>query len=510
MDMGKGAPALRPAAGAARLKSEGEHMVNYLIKRTLFALLLVLVVATIVFGIVRLAPGDPAIVILGDAASQESIEALHEEMGLNQPLWRQYAVFMGNLAQLDLGDSMINGVPVLDQLEVALPYTLELTTAGMILGVVLGIPLGVICALYRNRIPDYLGRVLSLGGISIPSFYLSILLLYAFAVKCQWFPVVNLSTDGSIAARLYNLVLPMTTQGLIMTSFIMRMARSSLLNVLGEDYVRTARGKGLPERLVIFRHALINALIPVVAPQLSPFDPLAQDIHMRLHAPDGPFVLGTDDFGRDVLSRIFWGARISLTIGIGSVLFGMVLGSAMGMLAGLRGGRLGAFIMRCADTMMCFPAEILAILILVVLGQGVDKMLITIGLVMTPRFARLSYGSTLALREREFIEADLALGASTLYVLRQGILPNIMGELLVMSSLWAATAIRVEANLSFLGMGVSPPTPTWGNMVREGIEHLSTAPWLSFAPGLAIMATVLGLTLLGDGMRDVMDPKLQG
>ena len=251
MDMGKGAPALRPAAGAARLKSEGEHMVNYLIKRTLFALLLVLVVATIVFGIVRLAPGDPAIVILGEAASQESIEALHEEMGLNQPLWRQYAVFMGNLAQLDLGDSMINGVPVLDQLEVALPYTLELTTAGMILGVVLGIPLGVICALYRNRIPDYLGRVLSLGGISIPSFYLSILLLYAFAVKCQWFPVVNVSTDGSIAARLYNLVLPMTTQGLIMTSFIMRMARSSLLNVLGENYVRTARGKGLPERPVV-------------------------------------------------------------------------------------------------------------------------------------------------------------------------------------------------------------------------------------------------------------------
>ena len=169
-------------------------------------------------------------------------------------------------------------------------------------------------------------------------------------------------------------------------------------------------------------------LMAVFAPQLSTFDPLAQDIHMRLHAPDGPFVLGTDDFGRDVLSRIFWGARISLTIGIGSVLFGMVLGSAMGMLAGLRGGRLGAFIMRCADTMMCFPAEILAILILVVLGQGVDKMLITIGLVMTPRFARLSYGSTLALREREFIEADLALGASTLYVLRpaaaKGLLPE--------------------------------------------------------------------------------------
>ena len=243
-------------------------------------------------------------------------------------------------------------------------------------------------------------------------------------------------------------------------------------------------------------------LMAVFAPQLSPFDPLAQDIHMRLHAPDGPFVLGTDDFGRDVLSRIFWGARISLTIGIGSVLFGMVLGSAMGMLAGLRGGRLGAFIMRCADTMMCFPAEILAILILVVLGQGVDKMLITIGLVMTPRFARLSYGSTLALREREFIEADLALGASTLYVLRQGILPNIMGELLVMSSLWAATAIRVEANPSFLGMGVSTVVGAF-----EGVVAVLPVV-ICFQSLILDMAGNVGTQSLAVTIRVLMDEKL--
>lgn len=256
--------------------------------------------------------------------------------------------------------------------------------------------------------------------------------------------------------------------------------------------------------------SIVMVLLAVFAPLLAPADPLAQDMAVRQAPPGGQFFLGTDDFGRDVLSRIIWGSRISLLIGLGSVLFGLAVGSTMGMFAALKGGKIGSFIMRCADTMMCFPAEILAILILVVMGQGVDKMLITIGLVMTPRFARLSYGSTLSLREREFVEADKALGAGVWYILRRGILLNIMGDLLVMSSLWAATAIRVEANLSFLGMGVSPPTPTWGNMVREGIEYLSSAPWLSFAPGLAIMVTVLGLTLLGDGMRDVMDPKLQG
>lgn len=240
-------------------------MTKYLVKRSFFAVVLVLVVATIVFGIVRLAPGDPAMAILGDAASEESLQALREEMGLHLPLWKQYLVFMGDLAALDLGESMINGVPVMDQLALALPYTLELTTAGMILGVFLGIPLGILCAIYRNAFPDYAGRLVSLAGISIPSFYLSILLLYFFAVTWRLFPVVNIDDGGSWTVRLHNLVLPMTTQGLIMTSFIMRMSRSSLLNVLGEEYIRTARGKGAPERFVIFRHALINSLIPVVS-----------------------------------------------------------------------------------------------------------------------------------------------------------------------------------------------------------------------------------------------------
>ena len=240
-------------------------MVRYVLKRSFFAILLVFIVATIVFCVVRLAPGDPAMTILGDAASQEALDALREEMGLNLPLWQQYANFMMQLARLDFGESMINGIPIVDQLRVALPYTLELTVAGMVLGVLLGVPIGVFTALHRNRFPDYIGRVVSLGGICIPSFYLSILLLYFFAVKLQWFPVINIYSDETVSQRLYNLILPMTTQGLIIMSFLMRVTRSSLLNVLGEDFVRTARGKGVTEKVVIFRHALMNSLIPVVS-----------------------------------------------------------------------------------------------------------------------------------------------------------------------------------------------------------------------------------------------------
>jgi peptide/nickel transport system permease protein len=159
--------------------------------------------------------------------------------------------------------------------------------------------------------------------------------------------------------------------------------------------------------------------------------------------------------------------------------------------------------------MMCFPAEIFAIMVLVVLGQGLDKLIISIGIVMTPRFARLSYGSSLSVKERDYIEAARALGAKRARIVLSHIFPNILGEILVMSSLWTATAIRVEANLSFLGLGVAPPTPTWGNMVREGVNQLTNAPWLSIFPGLAIMLAVLSFNLMGDGLRDVMDPKLQ-
>jgi peptide/nickel transport system permease protein len=254
---------------------------------------------------------------------------------------------------------------------------------------------------------------------------------------------------------------------------------------------------------------LLIVLMALFAGWLSPYDPLDQNVYERLTSPDSEHLFGTDSYGRDTFSRAIWGSRISLIVGVGSVILGMVIGSLMGMIAAFEEGKSGNLIMRGVDIMMCFPAEIFAIMVLVVLGQGLDKLIISIGIVMTPRFARLSYGSSLSVKERDYIEAARALGAKRARIVLSHIFPNILGEILVMSSLWTATAIRVEANLSFLGLGVAPPTPTWGNMVREGVNQLTNAPWLSIFPGLAIMLAVLSFNLMGDGLRDVMDPKLQ-
>ena len=240
-------------------------MIKYSIRRVLLTLPLLLVVLTIVFVFVRLAPGDPAMAMLGQYATQESLDALRKEMGLDAPIWLQYLRFLWNLVRGDLGVSMLNGVPVVDQLRVVLPYTLELTLSAMLVGVLLGVPMGVYTALRRNRSSDYTGRVVSLAGISIPSFYLGILVIYVFSVRMNLFPVIGVGVEGDIVDRLYHLVLPAFSLGLMMTSYVMRLTRSSMLNVLNEDFVRTAKSKGLRERIVVYKHAFMNALIPVVS-----------------------------------------------------------------------------------------------------------------------------------------------------------------------------------------------------------------------------------------------------
>lgn len=267
----------------------------------------------------------------------------------------------------------------------------------------------------------------------------------------------------------------------------------------------------LRNRIAVVGFFLTLALILLAffAGYVAPYDPDEQNVYSRLTSPDLKHWFGTDSYGRDTLSRVIHGSRVSLAVGVCSIMIGMIIGSLAGMFAAFESGKIGNLIMRAVDVMMCFPAEIFAILFLVMIGQGVDKLILAIGVVMAPRFARLAYGTTLSIREREYIEAARALGAKRPRVVLKHIFPNILGEILVMCSLWTATAIRVEANLSFLGMGIPPPTATWGNMVRTGVSQLTNAPWLAIFPGLAIMVAVLAFNLIGDGLRDVMDPKLQ-
>ena len=240
-------------------------MTRYVLRRILVAIPTLLAVYTLVFLFIRVAPGDPAVAALGDYASAEAVQALRERMGLNAPLFVQYIRTLVGYLRGDLGSSLITDLPINVQIATALPHTLELTFAGVLIGTLLGIPLGIFTAVKRNRFPDYVGRVLALSGISIPAFYLGILLILAFAVRLRWFPVMGAGEFSDPLKNLRHLALPALTLGIIMVSFISRMTRSCFLNVLREDYVRTARAKGLAERVVVLLHALRNALIPIVA-----------------------------------------------------------------------------------------------------------------------------------------------------------------------------------------------------------------------------------------------------
>jgi peptide/nickel transport system permease protein len=244
-------------------------------------------------------------------------------------------------------------------------------------------------------------------------------------------------------------------------------------------------------------------------PLFAPFDPVKQDTRNRLAAPEDDHIMGLDTYGRDTWSRILYGARVSLLVGICSVFLGGAIGTLMGLIAGYIGGQLENVIMRAVDVLMAFPSLIMGLMVLAVLGGGLLNMVLAIGIVLSPTFARVAHSATLAVKENEYIEVAKSLGAGRFRIIRTHVLPNILGEIVVLASIWTATAIRVEANLSFIGLGVSPPTPAWGTMIREGTRHLSQAPWVSIFPGLAILITVLGFNLVGDGLRDVLDPRLQ-
>ena len=250
-------------------------------------------------------------------------------------------------------------------------------------------------------------------------------------------------------------------------------------------------------------------IVAVLAPFIAPQDPLKQAIRDKLDPPSSTHLLGTDRFGRDILSRIIHASRISIGIGFGAALLGAAVGTVVGAVATFLGGRVEALMLRVIDVMMSFPTLLLCLLVLTVLGSGLTGVMLAIAIAFAPRFARLSRGPTLALREIEYVEAARALGASSLRIAVRHILPNIIGPISVMLVLWVASAIRIEATLSFLGFGVEPPTPTWGNMIQDGFRAITYAPRLALFPGVALFLAVLGFNLLGDGLRDVFDPKLR-
>jgi peptide/nickel transport system permease protein len=245
------------------------------------------------------------------------------------------------------------------------------------------------------------------------------------------------------------------------------------------------------------------------APLLAPYDPSEQDVLDRLKPPTAEHLLGTDYYGRDTLSRLLYGARVSLVISLSATLIAMAAGSAIGMLAGWRGERFDAITMQAMDMLLAFPSLILGLMLVAMLGPNMPNIIAAIALTSLPTFARIARAPTIAMKGRDFIEACRALGFSDTRILCDHILPNIFPEILVMGTLWLGNAIRTEASLAFIGLGLKPPTPTWGGMIREGFENILDSPWLAIVPSVAVLIVVFAVNLLGDGLRDAIDPKLR-
>ncbi len=253
----------------------------------------------------------------------------------------------------------------------------------------------------------------------------------------------------------------------------------------------------------------IVVLSAVFAPWISPYSPVDTDLYSRLKPPSFEHPLGTDGLGRDVLSRVIWGARVSLKVGVISVSIGMILGVFLGLIGGYFGGMTEKTIFSFVDLLLSMPSLLLALAIVATLGPGITQVMVAVGISLVPAFARVARGSVLTVKEQNYILSAKALGASHVDIMIRYILPNIITPIIVLATLNCAFALIMEAALSFLGIGVQPPDPTWGSILSDGRVTIRTASWVSTFSGLAITVTVMGFNLLGDGLRDVLDPRMR-
>jgi peptide/nickel transport system permease protein len=258
--------------------------------------------------------------------------------------------------------------------------------------------------------------------------------------------------------------------------------------------------------------AIVGVLVvlAVFGEQLAPYDASAQDIVHRFEGPSSAHWLGTDGLGRDLFSRILVGARIAMMVALPGVLAALVLGLLIGTIAGFIGGRMDRALIVVMDALQAFPSVVLALVLVAVLNSSLTNLAVVVAVTFAPQFARVARASVLTLREQPFIEAERALGVGSLRIMRVHVLPNILAPLFILFAMNIPSAITVEAGLSFLGMGVQPPTPSWGVLLRDGFDSLYSAPWAVIFTGVAISVTTIGFTALGETLRDVSDPKLAG
>ena len=586
-------------------------------------------------------------------------------MGLDKPLWQQYAHYIWGVLHGDLGISLKSRIPVWQEFVPRFKATLELGVCAMIFAVAVGIPVGVLAAVKRGSIFDHTAVGLALTGYSMPIFWWGMMLIMLVSVQLNLTPVSGRISDtvflddtlpltgfmlidtaiwgeqGDFIDALMHMILPAIVLGTIPLAVIVRMTRSSMLEVLGEDYIRTARAKGLTRMRVIVIHALRNAMLPVVtviglqvgtllagailtetifswpglgrwlidalqrrdypvvqggvllvatmiilvnllvdllygvvnprirhkkgaimsqvtenkviaapvpmtplqefwhyfkrnkgavvglvyvvvmiviavfANFLAPYNPADQFRDSLLAPPfwqDGgsmAHLLGTDDVGRDILSRLMYGARLSLLVGCLVVVLSLILGVVLGLVAGYFGGVVDSIIMRVVDIMLALPSLLLALVLVAIFGPSIVNASLALTFVALPHYVRLTRAAVLVEVNRDYVTASRVAGAGAMRQMFVNILPNCLAPLIVQASLGFSNAILDMAALGFLGMGAQPPTPEWGTMLSDVLQFAQSARWVVTFPGVAILLTVLAFNLMGDGLRDALDPKLK-
>ncbi len=580
-------------------------MASYLARRTGYTLLILAISSVVIFYALRSAPGGPSGGgVLNPLASQEIRQAYDHRMGLDQPVYTQYFIYLRHLATGDLGSSLVNGTPITELLANHARNSLVLGLTALAISYLIAIPLGVLAAVKRNTWIDQLAMGGAILGVGIPNFWLALILVYFFSLRLGLLPSAGCCDPPQ-------LILPALVLAAEGTAVTVRMTRSSMLEHLHEDYVRALRAKGLPEWQVVIRHVLRNALIPVISlsglrlgwlvgyalivetifrwpgvgyllvdsvlrrdypvaqffsllliffvllanwlverlwatrpsrwrdafydlsrnklalagavivvfftlaavvgPALAPYDYAKQVLSDNLLPPlSKGHLLGTDALGRDLLSRLLVGIRISMLVGLGTTAIAITIGTVVGMLAGYYRGWVDRVLNGLVELIWGFPLILIAVLLIGAIGPGLTGVVIAVGFVNWAGFARIVRGDVFALREKEFVAAARALGKNDIEIMVRHLLPNIVGSALVMGSYYIAIAIIAEAGLSFIGMGAQPPLPSLGQMINEGSGYILLNHWLSTIPGVVIVLLVLGLNVLGDGLRDVLDPRLKG
>src|SRR5256885_2212851 len=458
-----------------------------------------------VFAMVRLG-GDPVLLFMPMDIQAKDVNEFRQRLGFNDPLPVQYARFVSGALHGDFGESLRYRREARALVLGRLPATLLLAATAVLLTLLVAVPLGVVTAVRRNSLVDHAGTLCTVIGQAVPGFWLGLMLIYVFSVRLHWLPTGGM---GSLA----QLVMPSVVLAAFFSARIARLTRSTMLEALGEDYVLTARAKGLSEPRVVAKHTLRNSAIPIVelaGPGLWPVDPLASDFAQSLRPPGAPgHPLGTDQLGRDLLARVLYGARVALFIGACTVVVTAVVGGLLGLIAGFVERWPSAALMRLADVQLSFPFILLAMTINAIVGLGLRNIILSLSAAGWVGYARVVRGEGLSVKERDFVQAAAALGVGRARLLFRHVLPNVAPSIIVVASLQFSQFIVAEAAISFLGFGVQPPTPAWGSMLSESRDFLYVAWWLAAFPGAALALTALGVNLVGDWLRDTLDPKLR-